>query len=212
MLRPACTGPWAAPEHRTIVSVKIRNHCSVLTIRYPIRKDDITIIVIPPPCTIWREAFTVHTNTLGRGSSICTVPPDPHDSCSGSSSTSKARHTTPKQSIGTVLRDCCRSCERKMQRKEIAVPDCYHHSDDTWPEESLPYGRINQRHSARKIWAQYYNFVYIGEHRLGQNQPSSRSMQIRQMISNKSRRILREYEIWQRVERTIETNTAWFYM
>ena len=88
----------------------------VLTIKYPMMNDDITIIVMPPPC-----APVTRAQPEGQGCcrayipasrwaspKICstrrTVPP-PQDMCSGSSSTSKARHTTPNASIGIVLRD-----------------------------------------------------------------------------------------------------------
>jgi len=87
----------------------------VLTIKYPMMNDDITIIVMPPPC-----APVTRAQPEGQGccradpckplgerqgrSTRRTVPP-PQDMCSGSSSTSKAKHTTPNASIGIVLRD-----------------------------------------------------------------------------------------------------------
>eukprot|EP01052_Picozoa_sp_SAG31_P016727 SAG31_NODE_1119_length_9813_cov_49.321289_4_plen_177_part_00 len=92
--------------------------------------DDMTIMVIPPPCqcdTQHIHSASARDRLRGRSSGLAlgatvtghrgggkellgcgngahlTVPPEPQESCCGSSSTSKARHTTPKHSIGTDL-------------------------------------------------------------------------------------------------------------
>eukprot|EP01043_Picozoa_sp_COSAG02_P060284 COSAG02_NODE_7843_length_2822_cov_6.232831_5_plen_147_part_01 len=87
-----------------------QRHAVARTIMYPMMNDDITVMLIPPPCVTRKQdtGSGVAQGARGADATDLTVPPGPHDE----SSSPLLRHTIPKHSIGVILRTRAREARQ----------------------------------------------------------------------------------------------------